>query len=294
MAEAGTQGSITLDLEDLRRFGTFTIASAPFSRSVQCNHIEGVLEFSATAHLAVAEDTHLLMVVEDGGSCICCPRNRRAVAHGGSVAFAQGPQTLELTLGAGNHRAELYWWGSATTPHIEAWLRNLEDASSPGLAIHAIEPELAQVVERMRAGESPDVALREMQFLSAAYELVPNMVGRPNSLRLTSLSDHLPEGLVRLVARVTGESQRPWSLRDSATVAGFSTFHFSRVFKSHAGYGFPEYLDRLRTQRAVELLCLTALTLPEILAQTGLLSTQALRESLVEYLGLSPLDIRPR
>jgi len=84
----------------------------------------------------------------------------------------------------------------------------------------------------------------------------------------------------------------PWPLKDAAAMAGYSPFHFSRVFKSLAGYGFHEFVDRCRTEFAVGKLCQGELAVDVVASASGFGTTQGLRESIKEYLGLVPSELR--
>ena len=75
-------------------------------------------------------------------------------------------------------------------------------------------------------------------------------------------------------------------------MAGYSPFHFSRVFKNLVGYGFHEYVDRSRTECAVEMLCTTDSAVDVVASSCGFGTTQGLRESVKEYLGLVPSELR--
>jgi AraC-like DNA-binding protein len=59
-----------------------------------------------------------------------------------------------------------------------------------------------------------------------------------------------------------------------------------------AGFGFHEYVDRCRTETAIEMLCNTDEPIDTVAAMTGFGTTQGLRESVKEYLGLVPSEIR--
>ena len=75
-------------------------------------------------------------------------------------------------------------------------------------------------------------------------------------------------------------------------MAGYSPFHFSRVFKQIVGYGFHEYVDRCRTAMAVDQLCSTDSPADLIAASCGFGTSHGLRESMKEYLGLVPSELR--
>lgn len=280
-----------LDVSELQGCGGFEAAPSNYSQSIGVARVSGTLGSSACTSLRVAEDTHALLLVEEGTALFRCPRRRWLLAHRGIVALVQGPQHLAVKFGQGDHRATLYWWGSTLTPHVETWMRGIGEARSPALVAQPVYPEFLQI--RDRVGTDPDNLLfREMQFLSALYDLAPRLLEGPNRIELAKLPAMLPDRLCELAERVAANPDRRWPMRDAAIKVGFSAFHFSRVFKQWVGYGFPEYVDRCRTERAVCLLCDTQLPLEEIVHQTGLSSPGALRDSVQEYLGLAASDLR--
>lgn len=59
------------------------------------------------------------------------------------------------------------------------------------------------------------------------------------------------------------------TLKDLAEISNLSLIHFSRVFKSISGYSPMDYLNRLRIQRATQLLLESDLTIIQIAMDTG-------------------------
>jgi len=73
----------------------------------------------------------------------------------------------------------------------------------------------------------------------------------------------------RLLVKVNSMPIREIRLEVVAKEAGFSTFHFSRVFKSSCGINFRKYLASLRVEKAKELMKDVNLDLAEIASQCG-------------------------
>ena len=113
-----------------------------------------------------------------------------------------------------------------------------------------------------------------------------------DQVQLAAIPSDLPDTIKDLVSRVRQSPSHGWPLRDAADAAGYSPFHFSRVFKNLVGYGFHEYVDRCRTESAVELLCTTDQPVDLVASTCGFGTTQGLRESVKEYLGLVPSELR--
>ncbi|MCU0316560.1 MAG: helix-turn-helix transcriptional regulator [Fimbriimonadaceae bacterium] len=109
---------------------------------------------------------------------------------------------------------------------------------------------------------------------------------------LASLPESAPESLVTLMKAVKQDPTKAWSLKDAAYMAGYSAFHLSRTFRTLMDYGFPEFVDRCRTERALEFIISSDRSLDEIALSCGFGSTQAMRGACREYVGLLPSEIR--
>lgn len=64
-------------------------------------------------------------------------------------------------------------------------------------------------------------------------------------------------------------------LDDVAALAGFSKYHFTRLFKSFTGVSFYKYLNRKRIEHAEKLLVDPALSITEVALQSGFSSLSA-------------------
>jgi AraC-like DNA-binding protein len=134
--------------------------------------------------------------------------------------------------------------------------------------------------------------LMEPQVVSFIYEVVARLVVGLDQVQLAAVPLDLPDTIKDLVAKVRLNPSLGWPLKDAADMAGYSPFHFSRVFKNLVGYGFHEYVDRSRTECAVEMLCTTDNAVDVVASSCGFGTTQGLRESVKEYLGLVPSELR--
>jgi AraC family transcriptional regulator len=122
--------------------------------------------------------------------------------------------------------------------------------------------------------------------------VVARLVVGADQVQLAAVPLDLPDTIRDLVAKVRASPSLAWPLKDAADMAGYSPFHFSRVFKNLVGYGFHEYVDRSRTECAVEMLCTTDNAVDVVASSCGFGTTQGLRESVKEYLGLVPSELR--
>lgn len=81
-------------------------------------------------------------------------------------------------------------------------------------------------------------------------------------------------------------------LRDAAAVANLSVCHFSRLFASIAGTGFKSYLNRLRIDKAEELLKNGEGSVTEIAYECGFGSIRSFNRVFVSARGVPPSKLR--
>jgi len=82
------------------------------------------------------------------------------------------------------------------------------------------------------------------------------------------------------------------SLEAVAKVAGFSKFHFSRLFKQYSGYTFYDYLCFRRIKSAVNLLLNPDLSVTEIALQSGFASLSTFNRTFKRLKDCTPSEYR--
>jgi YesN/AraC family two-component response regulator len=98
---------------------------------------------------------------------------------------------------------------------------------------------------------------------------------------------------IQTVARYMSQNYRfPITLHDAAQMACLEDSYFSRQFKSMTGFGFLDYLTRIRIQEAQQLLRTTALPLEDISDLCGFSSRNYFGDVFKRYIGLSPTAYR--
>lgn len=210
-----------------------------------------------------------------------------------TVVFLRGPQKIIIQAARGEHSGQLLSWQGAITPLLENWIqaKGQTRASCRTIAYRPITGELEQAWRRFeRAKQSRDKV--EPLVLSSIAEVLATVLCEPDEVLIAILPSGLPETISQLAAKVRNRPAAPWPLKEAADLAGYSPFHFSRVFKSLIGYGFHEYVDRVRTEQAIEMLCRTEAPVDLVASSCGFGTTQGLRESIKEYLGLVPSELR--
>jgi len=219
---------------------------------------------------------------------------RVAVIPAQSATFMRGPARAVLQAAKGEHYAEVASWPLAGISYLEAWLEQrspIDDKPRRSSGSKPFHPALNQALARYEAGKDGG-ELAEPLIASAIVEMVARLVVGDDEFQLAGVPTDLPSTILDLTKQVRKDPSLPWPLKEAADIAGYSPFHFSRVFKSLAGFGFHEYVDRCRTETAIEMLCNTDEPIDTVAAMTGFGTTQGLRESVKEYLGLVPSEIR--
>jgi AraC-like DNA-binding protein len=227
------------------------------------------------------------------------PQGRLVLAPPRSLTFIRGTRLI-LQAARGEHHSMLITWPSVVAPLLEHWIasrsgtarNNTSTMVTRNVACKPIDPHFRDAVDRMDKALAAGGDTLEPLIISVLYEIVARMMVGMDQVQLAAVPLTLPETIKDLVAKVRANPSAPWPLKDAADQAGYSPFHFSRVFKGMVGYGFHEYVDRCRTECAVEMLCTTDHAVDLVASTCGFGTTQGLRESVKEYLGLVPSELR--
>ncbi|QBI19874.1 AraC family transcriptional regulator [Egibacter rhizosphaerae] len=86
----------------------------------------------------------------------------------------------------------------------------------------------------------------------------------------------------------------PLDLHALATEAGFSTYHFARLFREAFGETPRAYLTRRRVERAKHLLANANLTVTEVCDLVGFASLGSFSSRFTELVGVPPSEYRRR
>lgn len=84
------------------------------------------------------------------------------------------------------------------------------------------------------------------------------------------------------------------TLDEIASIAGFSKFHFSRMFKEFTNLTFYEYLNQRRISKAESLLSCTKQDITSIAMGSGFKSISSFNRTFKEYNGCSPTEYRKK
>ena len=271
-------------------------AEMPGMSYVRLETITGSVPRIATG-AAFVPNAHNALILNLSGTLLArsAPSGRLVIVAPRSLTFVRAGR-LVVQAARGDHESVLVTWPAGATPVLERWLNGRAggkaSAGSRAVACKPIDPHFLSAFERFNAAVKGPVEAMEPLVLSVLYEVVARLMSSGDQVQLAALPLDLPETIKELIVKVRKNPAAPWPLKDAADMAGYSPFHFSRVFKQLVGYGFHEFVDRSRTECAVEMLVTTESAVDLVASTCGFGTTQGLRESVKEYLGLVPSELR--
>lgn len=239
-----------------------------------------------------------VLILSLGGSMLY---NSRHPAGTGLLAthsslYAAGIRNLQCYYTRGHHEWIEIEWNSDDCRSLADWVDEATKrrneaclAAKSLLGSRAVSPEM---LNHFTSALEEDWDTCQTNVMSFAHEVVGALVAEPANGLLTNIPSEANAVLKQLMRDVRKDPATNWALKEAADRAGYSAFHLSRSFRSLIGYGFPEFVDRCRTEMAVQKLMQTDDMIEEIAEKCGFGSTQALRSACKEYTGLLPSEYR--
>lgn len=296
MRNDGNEPHIDLNFDCGASTATLKRTDVPGMNYIRLENLSGTVVRTATGYL----------VVPSGMCALCVNQKGTLIARSGvqgklilipprSITFIRGAKLI-VQAARGDHQSQLLSWEGRVTPLLDNWINtriNRSKENAPrSIACRPIDPHFRDTISRFDNAAANSVDSMEPLMVSVIYEFVARLMIGSDQVQLAAVPIDLPDTIKELVQRVRLNPALGWPLRDAADAAGYSPFHFSRVFKNLVGYGFHEYVDRCRTECAVELLCSGDQAVDQVASSCGFGTTQGLRESVKEYLGLVPSELR--
>ena len=100
------------------------------------------------------------------------------------------------------------------------------------------------------------------------------------------------EQINAIVDRITGDVARPFSAGDAAAALGMSESRFSRFFRRATGNTFTDFVNRVRVNRACQLLMETDRLVTHICYEVGFNNVANFNRRFLEIKGLTPTEFR--
>jgi AraC family transcriptional regulator len=98
--------------------------------------------------------------------------------------------------------------------------------------------------------------------------------------------------VAQVVDLIEARLAEPLRLSELASAVGMSPVHFARVFRRETGLTPARWIMRRRTERAVELIRTTKLSLAEIAYATGFSSQSHMTRAVRALTGATPAKLR--
>lgn len=292
-----TEPQVDLTFDCSANPGGLVRTERPGMPHLRLESVTGQVVRTCTGVLGVSPGSNVL-AINLKGTLIC-----RTGVHGRlilvpprSFTFVRGSRLI-VQASRGEHRTLLISWTSQSADLLEKWLMSrpatkTDKGAGRLVACKPIDPHFKDALARFDTATETMTHDTEPLVASFVYEVVTRLMQGPDVVQLATIPANLPETITDLIAKVRSNPAPPWPLKQAADEAGYSPFHFSRVFKAMVGYGFHEYVDRCRTEVAVDMLVSTDLPVDIVASTCGYGTTQGLRESVREYLGLVPSELR--
>ena len=151
-----------------------------------------------------------------------------------------------------------------------------------------IEAYLARAADRREPTTAIEMDSRAYLIALGVLRLAENGAG-PLTLAPTS---RLRPDFKRVLQQVEERLGEPLRLSDLAGIVDMSPFHFARIFKDQVGEPPAQYVQRRRTERAIELLRTTRLPLSEVAFRTGFSSQSHMHRRVRAATGRTPRQVR--
>lgn len=285
------EGFVAIELGDDRpstEGGDATIA--PFRIEL----LSGATDRPLAVHINDQEWDHHLLFNPKGAYLVGAQGKEPVLIAPNGIGVFFDDDKCELCIGRGEYECLLFSW---KTEEFIAVNKTLKSLRKGGKAIHAAHldggvqplPQLLSEVQKIIEDEDESGAAMLTAFAALTVHM---MQGNHDPMILADIPTEAHGPLRDLLEAVRSEPEKRWALKEAADWASYSAFHLSRTFRAIAPYGFPEFVDRARTEMAAKLLLTTDYSVEEIVQRCGFGSHQRLRTSLRDTLGFLPSELR--
>lgn len=242
--------------------------------------VEAALRAPITRHLLVTDVGFFPRARQHGRARRRCAEHIVIICVQGSGACQMEGQTHRVRAGevvvvpAGvPHRYQAdhadpwtIWWVHVTGRDADELLgATRATTSAPVFRLAEVTRASGLVDSILRRMETDETMTSLVAASGLAWHLLTVLAADGRPLQSQGRSDPIPE----VVAHIRENVSDRLSVPDLAALAGWSTSHFSAVFRKATGYGVLEYQTRLRMALARSLLDTTDRTIASIAAQVG-------------------------
>lgn len=239
-------------------------------------------------------DHYILTYHVGGASARRTDSAASGIARSGAVSL-QSPQSSAMVSSDGVvDYAHLYFKQSLLCEVFDEAAQ--PGAPEPGDFFGLLDMPLAQDIEAYlkRAADKDDPATA-LEMDNRAYLIALGILRvAEKSGTGIALRDSQVErtDLKRVLRTIDEQLAEPLRLSHLAAIAGMSPFHFARIFRENVGEPPAQYVQRRRTERAVDLIRETKLPLAEIAYRTGFSSQSHMTRRVKATTGRTPRQVR--
>ena len=217
-----------------------------------------------------------------------------AIARKGAISLQQPYSSATVSSDGVVDYAHLYFKQSLLCEVADELERS--ESAEPEDFFAAADASLAGDIEAylLRAADRKDPAT-PIEMDSRAYLIalgVLRIAQHRATLLVASTETDMRADFRRVLRQIEDRLGESLRLSDLSDILGMSPFHFARIFKDQVGEPPAQYLQRRRTERAIELLRETRLPLSEIAFRTGFSSQSHMNRRVKAVTGLTPRQVR--
>lgn len=157
---------------------------------------------------------------------------------------------------------------------------------------HLLEQQINSLIleyTQQEPGYKYAMVARLYDFVTLLLRALPKKTYTKEMLELLQKKSNM---LLKINLFIKEHYQDDISLDQISKIAGYSTFHFIRVFKSFTGITFMKYLTYFRLEKARKLLLETDESIVDIAFQSGFGSIKTFNRVFKEYSGCTPSDFK--
>lgn len=151
--------------------------------------------------------------------------------------------------------------------------------------------EMFGYFERAKKHSGQNMFPEAKLLTAAAFELISRALKYTGSVSAI-VGEKVPPQIIAALRYINNNYKEGISLDDVSEAANTSKYYLSRLFRETTGATVFEYIENLRLTRVHDLLINSKMTLDEIAAQTGFLSSVNLSRVFKKNYGLSPRAFR--
>ncbi|MFE1665664.1 helix-turn-helix domain-containing protein [Microbacterium sp. P02] len=181
------------------------------------------------------------------------------------------------------------WWVHATGPDVDELVTEIVRDDDPVVRLRDSYSAIAGIDEALTAMEDEETTAALYVASGAAWRLFAQLAA--DRLRGPALTNDRMEIVQQYLRSHLSSSL---SVAELARLAGLSASHFSALFKATAGIPVVEYIKRLRSARARELLITTDRSVTEIGEAVGYADPFYFSRQFRSINGVSPTVFRAR